>query len=246
MEITKSRAESANRRIYKTALPAIVVLTVALLAAPGGAVAGAGGSGAGIAGQGPDAPVVVDLGSTGLVIPLDTGAACTDMACNGGDTCDCILGNGRAYSLEYDGFADFPRYPIDFLSIGYELSVDETAAMDDGVAGGTCMPATGKGVLTLKDKSTIDFVMSGLNCTIPGVAPDGLFHGTLLFSGGTAHHGKIHGVGTMVIGDIGGVPTETGATASTETQYEQMWVEDATAMVGYAGVGNEKGSAKTR
>ncbi len=86
--------------------------------------------------------------------------------------------------------------------------MDETVTLDDGTNTGECMPATGNGVITLKDKSTIDFVMSGLDCTVPGIEPHGLFNGTVRLDGGTVHHGKLRGLGSIKIGDIGGDTTK--------------------------------------
>jgi hypothetical protein len=146
----------------------------------------------------------------GVATATDTDAPCADMPCNSGDTCDCIKVSGPA---DHIGSGS-----LRVLSISYELSVDESAALDDGDEGGECMPSTGKGVFRVKDNSTIDFVVSGLNCTVPGLASHALFNGTLLLEGGTAYGGKILGLGSMHI--------NTPAIGTTEYPYAQMWATD--------------------
>ncbi len=123
---------------------------------------------------------------TALGSSTDTGEPCADLTCNDGDTCDCTTGMvitpTKFPSTMALGFTGMPWLES---SVIYELSVDDTAAIDDGAATGKCMPATGNGVITLKNKKTIDFVMSGLDCTVPGVEPQGMFNGTLRINGST-------------------------------------------------------------
>lgn len=133
----------------------------------------------------------------GVGTATKTDAPCADLPCNSGDTCGCIKVSGRTDQV---GSGSLP-----VLSISYELSVDGSAAVDDGDEGGECTPSTGKGVFTLKDNSTIDFVVSGLNCTVPGVTSRALFNGTLLLEGGSAYGGKILGLGEINSGVIASI-----------------------------------------
>jgi hypothetical protein len=147
---------------------------------------------------------------TGFGSSTDTGVSCADRTCNVGDACDCTTGSVKGATQE-NGQATLP-----IENMVYELSVDETNTMDDGTNTGECMLASGNGVMTLKDKSTVDFVMSGMDCTLPGVVPHGLFNGTLRFDGGTAHDGRLRGLGSIKIGDVGGGTTEVFVTAAVD------------------------------
>lgn len=147
------------------------------------------------------------LTAAAIGLETDTHTPCVDIACKAGDTCDCMvsvaspLGNPTGNPNNFYG----PYFDAQIKTLNYELSMDDTVALDDGAAGGECSPATGNGVITLKDKSTINFAMSGLNCTVPGPADNGLFHGTIQLSGGTSHRGRVRGIGSIDIGDIGPV-----------------------------------------
>jgi PPE-repeat protein len=167
------------------------------------------------------------IAAGGVTLATDTGAPCTDLGCNAGDICDCITGSGAPNHL------DSRSLPVG--SIAYELSVDESAVANDGSAGGKCMPSTGKGVITLRDKSTIDFVMAGTDCTVPEVGQE-LFNGTIQLSGGTAQGGGIHGLGSVQLTNFLG--QNTPVIAGNEAQYLQMWAVDVAEMVGYGGVAN--------
>ncbi len=161
------------------------------------------------------------LDFTGVGSSTDTGASCVDLPCSGSDTCVCTTGSANPNP---DLRPHVVSHSYGATEATYELSVDETAAQNDGTNTGECMPATGKGVITLADKSIINFVMSGLDCTVPGIAQGGptnqesvplqtgLFNGTLRLNGGTADHGALEGLGSIQIGDIGGGTTEVHIT----------------------------------
>jgi hypothetical protein len=151
---------------------------------------------------------VIVISFAGFGSSTETGAPCADLTCNGGDTCDCTSGSVK-------GPADEDGHLFRRASVNYELSVDQTVTLNDGTSTGECRPATGTGVITLTDTSTIDFVMSGLVCTVPAVSPNGLFNGTLRLTGGTAHHGGLRGLGSIRIGDIGDATTPSGLSTTT-------------------------------
>lgn len=149
--------------------------------------------------------VLADITFTGLGPLTDTGAPCVDadLTCNVGDLCDCMTGSANAApNSMYDGASK----ALTGVELTYVLSLDDSAARDDGSNNGKCIPASGTCVITLKDKSTINGVMSGLDCTAPGLAQDGvesgLFKGTVQLSGGSADHGSIRGLGSIEIGSI--------------------------------------------
>jgi len=179
---------------------------------------GAAGSGCGSSGSA--ATPQERIAAQGIDTATDTGAPCADLGCNSGDVCDCITGSGASFA--HSG-------SLSVASITYELSVDKSSPMNAGNPGGKCMPSTGNGVLTLEDQSTIDFVISGLDCTRPGIGYRA-FSGTMLLDGGTAEGGQISGVGSMRTASLG---QNTSAIAVTEIQYQEMWAQDVTAMYGY-------------
>jgi len=108
--------------------------------------------------------------------------------------------------------------------------VDDTGTIDDGTESGNCMPATGDGVITLKANATVNFVMSGLDCTVPGVEPQGMFNGTLRLNGVTGHDGSLRGLGSIRIGDIGGGTAEVLISAGVEVVVaagvEKQWLAE--------------------
>jgi len=147
---------------------------------------------------------------TGFGSSTDTGAPCVDLTCSGSDTCDCTTGSVSG-----------PRHGHGkVIEVSYEFSMDKSDAINDGASSGKCMPATGNGIITLADKSTITFVMSGFDC-------DGMFNGTLRLTGGSADHGKFRGLGSIEIGSIDGNATEIGGTADNTTGYPVQVTVDA-------------------
>jgi hypothetical protein len=135
---------------------------------------------------------------TGFGSSTDTGAPCVDLTCSGSDSCDCTTGSA---SGPLHGKA---------IKVTYEFSMDTTDALNDGASNGKCMPATGNGIITFADKSTLTFVMSGIDC-------DGIFNGTLRLTGGSADHGRFRGLGSIEIGSIDSNATAMGGAAGNTT-----------------------------
>ncbi|MGH7813629.1 MAG: PE-PPE domain-containing protein [Candidatus Binataceae bacterium] len=195
---------------FKTTRTVAVIAAASLLIMPSLAIAGAG-----YALNKEPVSVAIDAAAAGS--STDTGAPCADIACNAGDTCDCMIGSAREL-----GANPTPDKRPHVTSMNYELSIDETAALDDGTSTGKCMPAAGNGVMTLEydgfadfPRYPVNFLMTGLDCTVPGMAPGGLFNGTIQFtSGSSPDYG--YGLGSIKIGDMDGGITEVIVTADVD------------------------------
>jgi hypothetical protein len=167
----KQKLQTSARFSYVPGL-----LALALLSLPGT-----------LSAAGPKAATVQVFSFSGVGV---AGAACTDITCNLGDTCDCITGSvpkGKGAA-------------IGTAMLSFELSVDTTIPLKDGSDGNSCDPATGNATLTFPDKSTANLLISGLVCL--DTAGNRAFNGTLRLNGDM---GRVKGaLGSVQIGEIGG------------------------------------------